>query len=74
MAANQLRRDRLDDAAKIEAAGLFGGWRLCCNVFALLGAATGTHAHRASPRESFLAFSRRHEIDALRSLIDEVVG
>jgi ferredoxin-nitrite reductase len=32
-------------------------------------------AHRASPRESFLAFTRRHEIDALRSLIeDEVVG
>jgi ferredoxin-nitrite reductase len=31
-------------------------------------------AHRASPRENFLAFTRRHEIDALRSLIDEVVG
>ena len=31
-------------------------------------------AHRASPRESFLGFTRRHEIDALRSLIDEVVG
>jgi ferredoxin-nitrite reductase len=31
-------------------------------------------AHRASPRETFLAFTRRHEIDALRSLIDEVVG
>jgi len=32
-------------------------------------------AHRASPRESFLAFTRRHEIDALRSLIEgEVVG
>ena len=32
-------------------------------------------AHRASPQESFLAFTRRHEIDALRSLIeDEVVG
>jgi ferredoxin-nitrite reductase len=31
-------------------------------------------AHRASRRESFLAFTRRHEIDALRSLIDEVVG
>jgi hypothetical protein len=28
-----------------------------------------------SPRESFLAFTRRHEIDALRSLIEgEVVG
>jgi ferredoxin-nitrite reductase len=27
-------------------------------------------AHRASPRESFLAFTRRHEIDALRSLIE----
>jgi len=32
-------------------------------------------AHRASPRESFLAFTRRHEIDALRSLIEgEVLG
>jgi ferredoxin-nitrite reductase len=32
-------------------------------------------AHRASPRESFLAFTRRHEIAALRSLIeDKVVG
>src|SRR6478736_8261671 len=32
-------------------------------------------AHRTSPQESFLAFTRRHEIDALRSLIeDEVVG
>jgi ferredoxin-nitrite reductase len=32
-------------------------------------------AHRASPRESFLAFTRRHEIDALRSLIEgETVG
>jgi ferredoxin-nitrite reductase len=32
-------------------------------------------AHRVSPRESFLAFTRRHEIDALRSLIEgEVVG
>jgi ferredoxin-nitrite reductase len=27
-------------------------------------------AHRASPLESFLAFSRRHEIDALRALVD----
>jgi ferredoxin-nitrite reductase len=27
-------------------------------------------AHRASPQESFLAFTRRHEVDALRSLID----
>jgi ferredoxin-nitrite reductase len=27
-------------------------------------------AHRASPQESFLAFSRRHEIDALRELVD----
>jgi ferredoxin-nitrite reductase len=27
-------------------------------------------AHRASPRESFLAFTRRHDIGALRSLID----
>jgi ferredoxin-nitrite reductase len=31
--------------------------------------------HRASPRESFLAFTRRHKIDALRSLIEgEAVG
>src|SRR5262245_34090164 len=27
-------------------------------------------AHRASPQESFFAFSRRHEIDALRALVD----
>jgi ferredoxin-nitrite reductase len=27
-------------------------------------------AHRASPQESFLAFARRHEIDALRSLVE----
>jgi ferredoxin-nitrite reductase len=27
-------------------------------------------AHRASPQESFLAFSRRHDIDALRALVD----
>src|SRR5262249_47600292 len=27
-------------------------------------------AHRASPQESFLAFTRRHEIDALRALVD----
>ena len=27
-------------------------------------------AHRASPQESFLAFARRHDIGALRSLID----
>jgi hypothetical protein len=27
-------------------------------------------AHRASPQESFQAFTRRHRIDALRSLID----
>ena len=26
-------------------------------------------AHRASPQESFLAFTRRHEIDALRALV-----
>jgi ferredoxin-nitrite reductase len=26
-------------------------------------------AHRASPQESFLAFARRHDVDALRSLI-----
>jgi len=32
-------------------------------------------AHRVSPQESFLAFTRRHEIDALRSLIEgETVG
>jgi ferredoxin-nitrite reductase len=27
-------------------------------------------AHRASPQESFLAFTRRHEVDALRALVD----
>ena len=27
-------------------------------------------AHRASPQESFLAFTRRHDIDALRSLVE----
>jgi ferredoxin-nitrite reductase len=27
-------------------------------------------AHRASPQESFLAFARRHDVDALRSLIE----
>jgi len=27
-------------------------------------------AHRASPQESFLAFTRRHEINALRALVD----
>ena len=27
-------------------------------------------AHRTSPQESFLAFTRRHEIAALRNLID----
>jgi ferredoxin-nitrite reductase len=27
-------------------------------------------AHRASPQESFLAFTRRHEIDALRALVE----
>jgi ferredoxin-nitrite reductase len=27
-------------------------------------------AHRASPQESFLAFTRRHQIDALRALVD----
>jgi ferredoxin-nitrite reductase len=26
--------------------------------------------HRVSPQESFLAFTRRHDIAALRSLID----
>jgi ferredoxin-nitrite reductase len=32
-------------------------------------------AHRVSPQESFLAFTRRHQVDALRSLIeDEAVG
>jgi ferredoxin-nitrite reductase len=32
-------------------------------------------AHRVSPQESFLAFTRRHEIDALRSLFEgEAVG
>jgi ferredoxin-nitrite reductase len=27
-------------------------------------------AHRASPQESFLAFTRRHDVAALRTLID----
>ena len=27
-------------------------------------------AHRSSPRESFLAFTRRHEVDALRALVE----
>ena len=27
-------------------------------------------AHRASPQESFLAFTRRHQIDALRALVE----
>jgi ferredoxin-nitrite reductase len=27
-------------------------------------------ANRASPGESFLSFARRHEVDALRSLIE----
>jgi ferredoxin-nitrite reductase len=27
-------------------------------------------AHRTSPQESFLAFSRRHDIDTLRTLIE----
>ena len=27
-------------------------------------------AHRASPQESFLAFTRRHEVDALRALVE----
>jgi ferredoxin-nitrite reductase len=27
-------------------------------------------AHRASPQEGFLAFTRRHDIAALRTLID----
>jgi ferredoxin-nitrite reductase len=27
-------------------------------------------AHRASPRESFLAFARRHDVDALRALVE----
>ena len=27
-------------------------------------------AHRASPQETFLAFTRRHDIDALRSLVE----
>jgi ferredoxin-nitrite reductase len=27
-------------------------------------------AHRTSPQESFLAFARRHQIDALRALVD----
>ncbi len=31
-------------------------------------------AHRTSPQESFLAFTRRHEIDALRSLVESEVA
>ncbi len=31
-------------------------------------------AHRASPQESFLAFARRHEIEALRSLFESGAG
>ena len=27
-------------------------------------------AHRAAPDESFVAFARRHEIDALQALVD----
>ena len=30
-------------------------------------------AHRTSPQESFLAFTRRHDIDALRSLAEREV-
>ena len=31
---------------------------------------SATRDLRASPQESFLAFTRRHEIDALRALVD----
>jgi hypothetical protein len=31
-------------------------------------------AHRASPKESFQAFTRRHDVHALRSLIDSSSG
>jgi ferredoxin-nitrite reductase len=31
-------------------------------------------SHRASPQESFQAFTRRHDVDALRSLIDSLSG
>ena len=31
-------------------------------------------AHRASPQESFLAFTRRHEVDVLRSLAEREVA
>jgi ferredoxin-nitrite reductase len=31
-------------------------------------------AHRSSPQESFLAFTRRHEVDALRSLAEREVA
>jgi ferredoxin-nitrite reductase len=31
-------------------------------------------AHRTSPDESFLAFARRHDVDALRSLIEEAAA
>jgi ferredoxin-nitrite reductase len=30
-------------------------------------------AHRASPQEGFLAFTKRHDIEALRSLIEREV-
>jgi ferredoxin-nitrite reductase len=31
-------------------------------------------AHRASRDESFLAFARRHEIDALKTMAEEAVA
>lgn len=31
-------------------------------------------AQRASPEESFIAFARRHEIDALKAMIDQQVA
>ena len=34
----------------------------------------GFLAHRASPTETFLVFSRRHEIDALRQMFGAEAG
>ena len=31
-------------------------------------------AHRAAPDETFLAFARRHDIDALKAMLDAEVG
>ena len=34
----------------------------------------GYLANRATPGESFLAFTRRHEVDALRTMFDAEAG